>query len=113
MNWTGLITPRLADNLCLLAAVLLPVLLVLRYDKVGVVLGTLVAWGTLNLAGILLSGMDPTREEAMLDSLWLLLGWFPSGVYCLAIYAAKRVMLWLVRRASRRDKPRMAVDELE
>jgi hypothetical protein len=92
-------TPQAVDRLCLLVAVILPIPLVLRYNLIGVVLGTLVVWGSLFVAGLLLSALDPTRDAGILDGIWLLFGWLGGLMYCLPIYAVKRIVISLWRAA--------------
>lgn len=91
-------TPQTADTICLLIAAIVPIPLVLRWNWVGVALGTVVVWGSLALAGFLLSALVPEREGAILDSIWLLFGWIGGLIYCAPIYLAKRLVLRLWRR---------------
>ena len=87
---------QILDKTCLALALVLPVLAVLRWNLWGVVLGTLVFWGSLLVAGPLLSALDPKRLRggtAMLDFLWLIFGWFPGVIYCFIIYGMKRLFL--------------------
>ena len=80
-------TPQIVDKLCLLVATFLPVALVLRWNWLGVALGTVTVWGSLALAGFLLSALDPGRDAGILDGVWLIFGWLGGLLYCLAIYA--------------------------
>src|SRR5262249_45673330 len=90
-------TPQVADTLCLLIAAIVPIPFVLRWNWRGVMLGTVVVWASLVMAGFLLAALDPRREGAMLDSIWLLFGWIGGLLYCVPIYLAKHVALWLWR----------------
>jgi predicted membrane channel-forming protein YqfA (hemolysin III family) len=93
-------TPHAVDIICLLVAALVPIPLILRWNRLGLALGTIVIWGSLAVAGILLSALDPRREADMLDAVWLLFGWLGGLVYCLPIYLIKRFVLWLWRGAA-------------
>lgn len=68
---------HIVDYVCLTVAYILPVITVLRWNLVGVVIGTLVVWVSLAVAGPLISELDPSRLQggtAMLDTIWLLGG---------------------------------------
>ena len=69
--------------LVLSVALILPIALVWRFERLGVFLGTLTAWGSLMLAGWLLAQFDPQGDEG--DNIWILFGWLPSLVYCYII----------------------------
>jgi hypothetical protein len=98
-------SPQAADTICLLVAVIVPIPLILRWNLLGVFLGTLVVWSSLFLAGILLSKLDPERGVSVLDGVWLLFGWIGGLMYCVPIYGVKRGVLWLWRAAHPRAKP--------
>jgi len=90
---------HIVDHACLAVAYVLPVIAVLRWNMVGVVIGTLVVWGSLAIAGPLISELDPSRLRggtAMLDTIWLLGGWIAGLLYCLLIYGSKRLVLYLL-----------------
>ena len=74
-----LATPEFADLFCLTLAAVAPVWLVWRYDKLGMLIGAAVVWLTLLLAGIILSGLDESRETSVVDGLWLLFGWIVAS----------------------------------
>jgi hypothetical protein len=83
------VSPQAVDNVCCIVAAALPILLVLRWNLLGVALGALVVWGTLIGAGMLLSALDPRREAGLLDAIWLMFGWIFGLIYCLGIDLAK------------------------
>ncbi len=91
-------SPQTADRLCLFVALVVPIGLVLRWGCLGVGLGTLVQWWALILAGLLLSKLDPGRDNGMLDALWRFTGWILSFLYCLVVYGLKKgiIGLWKV-----------------
>ena len=99
---------ELVDIGFLVVAVVGPVLLVVRWERWGVLLGTAFAWLTLIVAGAVLSALDPSREAAMLDSIWVLFGWVGTLAYSSLVYVAVRFTrgLW-----SRRTN-RLRTDEL-
>lgn len=76
----------LVDWLSLVIAIVAPIVLIWRLKAFGVVLGTLVPWGSLFLAGILISRLDPEREAGMLDAVWILFGWIPGLIYSSILY---------------------------
>ena len=102
---------HIVDHACLAVAYVLPVITVLRWNLIGVVIGTLVVWGSLAVAGPLISQLDPSRLEggtAMLDVIWLLAGWIAGLLYCLLIYGSKRLVLYLLAVAISARSRRLA-----
>ena len=95
----------IADTLCLIAALVLPIILVLRWNRVGIVLGTLAAWGALVLAGYLLSAFDPTRGASVLDGVWLLFGWIAGLIYSVIIYGIKMATLAVLSQSASPERP--------
>ena len=91
-------TPHLADEICLWTAIIVPLPLIIAFRWVGVALGTVAAWGILNLAGIWISSLDPTRDSALLDIVWLLFGWVGGLLYCLAIFGVRELVASILRR---------------
>ena len=90
---------HIVDHVCMAVAIVLPVLTVLRWNWRGVVIGTIIVWGSGIVAGELISQLDPTRLEggtSMLDLVWLAVGWIAGLLYCLPIYGVKRIMLWVL-----------------
>lgn len=88
------------DYVAQFIAILLPIFLVWRYRAKGVVFGALAVWVTLGMVGALLSALDPQRDAALLDSIWLLFGWIAGLIYCVLIYFTLRLMtlLWHAAR---------------
>jgi hypothetical protein len=93
------------DLLCLAIAALLPIFLVMRWKLLGVALGTLVVWGSLAVAGSLLSALDPQREAGLLDGVWLLFGWLVGLLYCGVLYLLRYLAchLWRAFAAPRQE----------
>jgi hypothetical protein len=83
------------DHICITVAFILPMLLVLRWNLWGVLYGTIVFWGSLVVAGQLLSRLDEGRDAALLYHVWILFGWIAGLSYCVAIYAVKRLAFWI------------------
>ena len=79
---------ELADKLLLAFALVAPLIVIWMLGYTGIFIGTILAWGSLVVAGWMLSQFDPGHQAGMLDSIWLLLGWLPSLVYCVAIFGA-------------------------
>ena len=77
---------------------ILPVVLIVRWNAVGGVLGVLVVWGGLYLDSIILNHLDPQRDNAMLDAIWMTLGWLGGLMYCVPIYALKKLYVFLRNR---------------
>lgn len=69
-----------------------PALFILRWDRRGVALGAVYAWLLLFAAGAALSALDPSREMAVLDSIWLLFGWIATLLYSAVVYGAIRLI---------------------
>lgn len=84
-------TPHQVDILCLSIAAIVPVVLIAWLRWIGVVLGVLVVWGTLVVAGFWLWVLDPQRQGALGDSFWLLFGWIGGLLYCLPVFAVREL----------------------
>lgn len=95
---------ELADVGLLVLAIVGPVLFVLRWERWGVLLGTAVAWLILIVAGTVLSALDPSRDAAILDSIWVMFGWVATLAYSSLIYLAVRITraLWSRRTGGSR-----------
>ena len=91
-------TPHLADQICLWAAVIIPVPLIIAFRWIGVALGTVVVWVSLVVAGVWISSLDPKRDASMLDSIWLLFGWLGGLLYCLPIFGLRELVAYVSRR---------------
>ena len=99
MDADSIKTAHLVDGVCLAVALILPLCTVLLWNLRGVVLGALVFWASLAIAGPLISQLDPHRLEggtATLDTIWFLGGWIMGLLYCFLIYGAKRLVLCFV-----------------
>jgi hypothetical protein len=94
----ALTTAQLVDVIFLLVALVVPVWLIIRFNIVGLILGALFFWVVLILCYELLNQLDPKRDRAIHDALWLGVGWFGGLMYCLPIYGIKCLALWLRRR---------------
>jgi len=79
-------------------AIVGPVITVLLWNVRGVIAGMLIVWGSLWIAGRLLSQLDPERDAALLDHVWLFFGWVAGLIYSGTIYAIKRLTLYLFRK---------------
>ena len=80
------------DLLFLALALGLPVPLIWRYGLRGVIVGALLNWILLAAVGPILSALDPTRDAAVLDSVWLYLGWIASILFCLFLHAVMTIL---------------------
>ena len=94
-------TPHLADQICLWFALIAPVPLILAFRWIGVALGVAVVWAALGIAGVWISSLDPERDAAILDSVWLLFGWVAGLLYCLPIFGLREFVVYLLRRSQR------------
>ena len=92
-------TPHLADQICLGIALIAPVPLILAFRWIGVALGVAVVWAALAIAGVWISSLDPKRDAAILDSIWLLFGWVAGLLYCLPILGLREFVMHLIRRS--------------
>lgn len=88
----------------LVVAIVGPVLLVLRSERWGVLLGAAFAWLVLIVAGDVLAALDPARDAAMGDSIWVLFGWVGTLAYSSLVSAAVRIVRAL--RSRRTDGSR-------
>lgn len=83
---------QVVDIGSLVLAAVGPALFILRWDRRGVALGAVYAWLLLLAAGAALSALDPSREMAVLDSIWLLFGWIATLLYSAVVYGAIRLI---------------------
>ena len=87
------------DNLCVAAAFLLPVVTVLYWNRIGVILGALIHWWSLAMAGLLITTLDYRGGLTVtLDLIWFLFGWIQGLGYSLLIYGMKCLGLFLWKR---------------
>lgn len=68
-----------------------PIPFVLRWQRWGVLFGAAFAWLVLIVAGDVVSALDPAREGALSDSIWVLFGWIATLAYSLLVDAAVRI----------------------
>ncbi|MFL6230191.1 MAG: hypothetical protein ACJ741_15575 [Pyrinomonadaceae bacterium] len=78
------------DIILTLIAFVVPAYLVVRFNLIGVLVGALIFWLTLIIAGEVLSALDPERGR-LLDAVWLRAGYLASLIYCALIYGAKQL----------------------
>ncbi len=83
-----------------LVALIGPVVLVLLWNRVGIVLGGLVAWGAFLLAIHFERAAHPGGPDSVGGLLWLVTGWFFGLVYSGMIYGAKR---WFASSGNRQE----------
>lgn len=86
---------EIIDISFLAAAAILPICFVLKWGWKGMILGALAVWISLILAGIVLAGLDPEREVAMLDTVWLFSGWIAGLGYSGIIYLVRMIFVRL------------------
>lgn len=98
-------SPTVVDQTCLWIAALAPIPLIIWRRWIGFVLGALVVWATLIIAGILLSQLDPQRDGGMLDTVWLLFGWIGGAMYCLPILGVREAIAWMIRQRRQHIHP--------
>ncbi|HPF41734.1 MAG TPA: hypothetical protein P5081_23505 [Phycisphaerae bacterium] len=98
---------QLVDWAALLLAATAPVLTVRRFGGIGIVVGGLAVWVILGAVGPALSALDPRRDTAVLDSIWVLGGWLGGLIYASMIYA----LLKAFRFDGPRRHPRPVDDE--
>ena len=95
-------TAQTVDTLFLVLTGILPVLLIIRWRFKGALLGAAAVWILGIVSGVMLSALDPKRDMAMLDSIWLLFGWIGGLLYCMPIWGIlKMVRMGLGRMTSR------------
>jgi len=85
------------DVLSLLFMFLLPLVFVLRWNLAGVVAGAILFWGIGVLAGKIAQSLNPDRDAALLDGIWLMFGFVAGFLYCVPIYIVKLLVGWFVR----------------
>jgi membrane protein YqaA with SNARE-associated domain len=79
----------------------LPVWLIIRMRWIGLLLGVLSHWWIGIATGVILSELDPQREGAMLDVIWLVGGWIAGLIYCLPIFGIRELVAWVSGRDKR------------
>ncbi len=93
------------DVLCLLLMLLLPLVFVLRWNLAGMVAGAILFWGIGVLAGRIAQSLNPGRDAALLDGIWLMFGFVAGLLYCVPIYFVKLLVGWFARRAESQKIP--------
>jgi hypothetical protein len=86
-----------SDEAALWLMILLPPLYVARWGLYGVALGAVVFWGVGAAIGMLLQRLDPTRDMALSDGLFLYLGIPIGAAYCLLVYGVRQLILGVRR----------------
>lgn len=80
---------QLIDVLAVTLAFTAPIALVWRWRIAGAIAGTFVQWSVLLAMSPILSALDPNRDAAMFDAVWMTIGSLfalaYSGVVLLAI----------------------------
>ena len=97
LRYLTLVLPLIVDVVALGVSLVGPSVLVLYFRWKGVVVGALLMWGAMHVAGMLLSSIDPNRELRMLDSAWALLGWVPGLLYSILVLAVRGIILRVFR----------------
>ncbi|MCB9852516.1 MAG: hypothetical protein H6819_05435 [Phycisphaerales bacterium] len=97
---------QLVDWGAILLAATVPVLAVRRFGRLGIIIGGLAVWFILGAAGPVLNALDPKRDAAVVDSIWILGGWVGGLIYASMIYA----LLMAFRIGGPRLRPRTNED---
>ena len=90
MTWLSL-----SDDCLLAFAFVFPVYSVLKWKESGILWGTLANWGSLVLAGAMLTLFDPSRRNpfnGLFDVFWFLFGWPLGLAYCYLIVLIRMVV---------------------
>ena len=97
------------DDVCVAAAITLPVVAVLRWNRVGVFVGAFTNWLSIVVAGLLINELDPKHGgglSATLDLVWFLFGWIAGLFYSLLIFAVKSLAIFVWRKTMRQPESR-------
>ncbi|MDZ4782390.1 MAG: hypothetical protein SGJ19_19265 [Planctomycetia bacterium] len=86
---------QLVDKGGLFIAIVVPAILVWRYRWKGVLIDALFFWISLAVVGEALQVLDPLRDAALTDSIWVLFGWIGGLLYCLAVLSLLRIFTWI------------------
>lgn len=78
--------PILVDRLLLISSLVVPIFLVWRFRGIGIILGAFANWIIIGAAGPILSALDPNRDVAVGDSVWILAGWLFGLSYSGTVY---------------------------
>lgn len=82
---------QIFDSIISVISLIVPACLIFKYNLRGVVWGGLFLWVILLISGFILR-FDPNRHAAILDALWLFVGWLPSLMYCMIIYMLRTIV---------------------
>ena len=87
-----------------------PTYLVVRYNRIGILLGAIMCWAILLVWGEMLVGLDPesrTPFTRLAQNIWIITGWGFGLVYGALVYGVKKLYL----ASKQKDSYRGAVDE--
>jgi len=87
----------LIDKLLMGIALVVPILLIAKWRFRGAIAGSIFVWGTLFLAGIVLSKIDPSRNS-VLDAIWMLLGFIGGAFYCVPVWGILELVRKIINR---------------
>lgn len=89
---------HLIDTCVLIIASLVAFYFVMRFDLKGVFIGAISLWIILLIEGYVISALDPKREGALVDTVWLLFGWAGGLLYCFLIYGLKKLYVYFRKK---------------
>lgn len=84
---------HLVDWTFMIILVLIPIYLVIQFNLMGIIVGSLFVWLMLILSGMVLNYIDPHRVGGIIDSLSLIFGGFEGLLYCGAIYLVRLMII--------------------
>jgi hypothetical protein len=86
----------LAESVYLLVGVSLPIVFVGVFRWPGVVLGAVALWGSQAASGVLMTYLDSPLKNlpgsAIMNDIWVYLGWLFGAIYSLAILYILRIV---------------------
>ena len=93
-------TAQQADTLYFSLSLALPILVIALTRKawIAIPLAAVLDWSVLVLAGLKLQELDPERDAAMTDGIWLLFGIIPALIFASILWAIKQFVIGIKTR---------------
>ncbi len=93
-------TAQSIDKLMLVISLVIPAIVIWRFNLIGIPIAALAHWVILSVAGPLISHFDPAREGGIPDTIWCFLGWIQAFALAVIMFGLKMFLIYLKKRYS-------------